>query len=141
MLKASWKAIFATTLALCCVAFCGCEPKDGFTAVKGTVTFDGEPLKEGYITFAPKGGAGTTSGAQIVDGKYEARVTPGTLGVAITADKKEKIENPTHEQIERGITEVSVSFIPAKYNTQSTLEATVAEGQKDPIDFELTSEE
>lgn len=141
MLKTSWKAVFALTLAVCGGAFCGCKPDDGFTAVTGTVTFDGAPVEDGYVTFAPKGGAaGTTSGAQIVKGKYEARVTPGTLGVSITATKKVKIENPTQEQIDRGITENTVDYIPAKYNTASTLEATVAEGQKDPVNFELTSE-
>ncbi|MBQ2851726.1 MAG: hypothetical protein IJE77_14695 [Thermoguttaceae bacterium] len=137
----TWKTLVAVSLAFCCVAFVGCAKKDGLTPVKGTVTFDGEPIKDGSINFAPKGGPGTATGARIVDGKYEARVSPGKMAVTIEAQKKVPIENPTQEQIDRGITENTVDFIPAKYNRMSTLEADIAEGQKDPIDFALTSEE
>lgn len=141
MLKAISKAGFALALAVCCVAFVGCAPKDGLTPVKGTVTLDGAPIEKGTINFAPKGGPGTATGALIVDGKYEARVSPGKMAVTIYAQKAEKIENPTQEQIERGITENLVDIIPAKYNRASTLEADIAEGQKDPVDFALTTEE
>lgn len=141
MLKAISKAGFALALAVCCVAFVGCAPKDGLTPVKGTVTLDGAPIEKGTINFAPKGGPGTATGAPIVDGKYEARVSPGKMAVTIYAQKAEKIENPTQEQIERGITENLVDIIPAKYNRASTLEADIAEGQKDPVDFALTTEE
>lgn len=140
MLKATSKAVFALALAVCCVAFVGCQKSDGLTAVKGTVTFDGAPVEKGTINFAPKGGPGTATGAPIVDGKYEARVSPGKMAVTIYAQKVVPIENPTQEQIERGITETTEDIIPAKYNRASTLEADIAEGQKDPVDFELTSE-
>lgn len=140
MLKATSKAVFALALAVCCVAFVGCKPSDGLTPVKGTVTFDGAPVEKGTINFAPKGGPGTATGAPIVDGKYEARVSPGKMAVTIYAQKTVPIENPTQEQIERGITETTEDIIPAKYNRASTLEADIAEGQKDPVDFELTSE-
>lgn len=140
MLKATSKAVFALALAVCCVAFVGCQKSDGLTPVKGTVTFDGAPVEKGTINFAPKGGPGTATGAPIVDGKYEARVSPGKMAVTIYAQKTVPIENPTQEQIERGITETTEDIIPAKYNRASTLEADIAEGQKDPVDFELTSE-
>lgn len=141
MLKAISKAGFALALAVCCVAFVGCGPKDGLTPVKGTVTLDGAPIEKGTINFAPKGGPGTATGAPIVDGKYEARVSPGKMAVTIYAQKAEKIENPTQEQIDRGITENIVDIIPAKYNRASTLEADIAEGQKEPVDFALTTDE
>ncbi len=139
MLKATWTS-FALALAVCCVAFVGCGPKDGLTPISGTVTLDGAPIEKGTINFAPKGGPGTAAGGPIVNGKYEARVSPGKMAVTIYAQKTEKVENPTEEQIERGLTENVVNIIPAKYNSASTLEADVAEGQKDPINFELTTE-
>ncbi len=141
MLKASWKACCALALAVCCVAFAGCAPKDGLVPVKGTITLDGAPIEKGTINFAPKGGPGTAAGGAIVNGKYEARVSPGKMAVTIYAQKAEKIENPTQEQIERGITEITVDVVPAKYNRASTLEADIVEGQKDPVDFELTTDE
>lgn len=141
MLKASWKAGCALALAVCCVAFAGCAPKDGLVPIKGTVTLDGAPIEKGTVNFAPKGGSGTTAGGAIVNGKYEARVSPGKMAVTIYAQKSEKIENPTQEQIERGITEIKVDVVPAKYNRASTLEVDIVEGQKDPVDFELTTDE
>lgn len=141
MLKASWKAGCALALAVCCVAFAGCAPKDGLVPIKGTITLDGAPIEKGTVNFAPKGGPGTAAGGAIVNGKYEARVSPGKMAVTIYAQKAEKIENPTQEQIERGITEITVDVVPAKYNRASTLEVDIVEGQKDPVDFELTTDE
>lgn len=141
MLKASWKAGCALALAVCCVAFAGCAPKDGLVPVKGTITLDGAPIEKGTVNFAPKGGPGTAAGGAIVNGKYEARVSPGKMAVTIYAQKAEKIENPTQEQIERGITEITVDVVPAKYNRASTLEVDIVEGQKDTVDFELTTDE
>lgn len=130
-------------LAAICVAFVGCGPNDGMTEIKGKVTLDGAPLKEGTINFAPKaGGTGTASGAKIVDGAYVARVSPGTtLGVAIEAEEMQQKEGATQEEIERGADKIPVSIIPAKYNRQSELSIDVTDGAKGPFDFELTSEE
>ena len=142
MLKASWKTGFALALAVCCVAFVGCKPSDGLVPIKGTVTLDGEPIEKGTVNFAPKGGApGTAAGGPIVNGKYEARVSPGKMAVTIYAQKAIPKENPTPEEVERGITEDIVDIIPAKYNRASILEADIVEGQKDPVDFVLTTEE
>lgn len=141
MLKATWKTGLALALAVCCVAFVGCGPKDGLTPVSGTITLDGQPLEKGTVNFAPKGGPGTATGAPIENGKYEARVSPGKMAVTIYAQKTVPIENPTPEQVERGITETTEDIVPAKYNRASTLEADIVEGQKDPVDFALTTEE
>ena len=45
----------------------GCETK---TTVSGTVTYNGEPVQKGYMSFAPSGGKGQSFAAPIVDGQY-----------------------------------------------------------------------
>lgn len=54
--------------------------------VSGTVTYEGEPVKTGYVTFAPSDGKGPSVGAQITDGKYTAdKVPPGPKLVRVEA--------------------------------------------------------
>lgn len=61
-------------------------------AVNGTVTWDGAPVEEGTISFAPSDGKGASSGAAISAGKYrvagQAGLTPGKKTVSIQAVRK-----------------------------------------------------
>jgi hypothetical protein len=54
--------------------------------VTGAVTYEGEPVKSGYVTFAPADGQGPTVGAAITDGRYTAeKVPPGPKVVKVEA--------------------------------------------------------
>lgn len=112
---------------------------DGLTPISGTVTLDGQPIQNGRIAFTPKGGSeGTMAGATIKDGKYEARVSLGKMGVAVRAQKMVPIKNPDAHQKDVGITEQPESIIPAKYNDKSELTADIVEG-KSEYSFNLTT--
>src|SRR5437867_2783905 len=68
-------------LALACVPGCG---KDTAT-ISGTVTYEGEEVEYGSISFAPVDGNGPSAGAEIHNGKYRADgVRPGKKKVFIT---------------------------------------------------------
>lgn len=60
----------------------GCNPAPKVAQISGTVTFKGQPVPAGYITFTPDVATGTLGqvvGFQIQNGKYDskANVPPG----------------------------------------------------------------
>lgn len=78
------RRILALLAPLALVIASGCS--DSGAAVSGTVTYDGEPVKSGYVTFAPADGKGPSIGAPITDGKYSAdKVPPGPKVVRVEA--------------------------------------------------------
>ena len=62
------------TLLLCV----GCHEDDTRVPVSGTVTQNGQPIKEGKITFAPaEGTSGPAAGASIQNGRYRIPASEG----------------------------------------------------------------
>ena len=62
----------------------GCGQK--VTIVTGNVTYEGEPVQDGYISFLPsEDGKGEGGGGRIRGGKYRAEVPPGSKRVQIQA--------------------------------------------------------
>jgi len=98
--------------------------------VSGNVTLDGESLKQGSITFVSIDdiASGLVASANIIDGHYEVQVTPGEKNVEINCFMKV----PGGSEIEGEYAE----FIPEKYNSKTTLQATVG-GEKSEFDFDL----
>lgn len=110
-------------------------------SIEGKVTFDGQPVENGTIAFEPADGQGATIGGGIEGGRYAVSgQSGGKKVVRIRASRK------TGRQIETGppappgtmVDEVE-SYIPAIYNSQSTLTCEVAAGGVSRHDFELTS--
>jgi hypothetical protein len=61
----------------------------GATTVSGTVTYEGEPIQEGWVTFLPADGAGSEAGAKITDGQYHVEaIAPGEKTVQIVGVKE-----------------------------------------------------
>ena len=70
---------------MACLA--GCGRSDGLTEISGTVSYDGQPVKKGTITFLPADGKGPTAATLIADGKYSVKVAPGKKLVKIEGYK------------------------------------------------------
>jgi len=67
------------------LAGCG-EPA---TTISGAVTYNGEPVEEGAISFRPAEGAGQSFGAPIVNGQYSTeKASPGSKKVVVIGVKK-----------------------------------------------------
>ena len=124
----------------------GCGQGDGATrcAVKGKVTLDGSPIEAGSIAFMPAGGTeGPTAGGQIEKGEYsipsDKGPVEGRYRVEIRAPQKtgKMIQAPMAE--EGTMVEETAESVPAKYNSESTLEEEIKAG-KNVLDFELTSQ-
>jgi hypothetical protein len=76
--------LLGMTLALTFVI--GCSQK---TSVSGKVTYNGEPVEKGMISFKPSGGTGRSFGAPIENGAYEvSEALPGAWTAVIVGVKK-----------------------------------------------------
>jgi hypothetical protein len=130
------------SLLLCCW---GCGNRDGLNraAVAGKATLDGAPIAAGSITFCPtRDTKGPTTGGSIEDGQYAIPAAKGPIvgrnRVEIHATRKtgRKVQAPMSE---RGVlTDEIVEAVPARYNSNSTLEHEIKPGDN-TLDFNLTT--
>lgn len=103
--------------------------------VWGTVSFNGENVKEGLITFTPvEGGKGPEAGP-IKDGKYSFRAKGGKQKVSITASRE--VPGKTESDFKGGTVPVREAYIPEKYNNNTELVVEVKKGGSEH-DFKLT---
>jgi hypothetical protein len=122
----------------------GCSKGPPVGIVHGTVTLDGNPLEEGSVQLTAVDGHAPTAGAQIVNGKFETNATIAKFRVQIesnvlrTRDGKKVDPNRKIDKFAGNSGETVVSLVPAKYNTNSTLELDVKAGLNEP-QFDLKS--
>ena len=116
----------------------GCS--DGRVALRGNVSVNGVPVKEGTINFRPIDVASPGSSTVIVDGSYSVAakkgVVPGEYLVQISATEDTGKMDTSMPGPPRPIYR---SLIPPKYNAQSELKVNVTRGK--PCDFDLVVEE
>ena len=132
-------AIVTAVVVLTTCLGCGSKTK----TLTGKITFDGNPLDQGQITFEPKG-LGKMSVAQIVEGTYtlpdKFGLVPGDYVVRITSERPTgaKVKPASYSQDQTPM-DVYQQFLPAKYNTKSTLSVNVSPDGENVHDFALTS--
>ena len=108
--------------------------------VRGEVTFDGQPLKEGVIRFVPEGGQGTTAEALITDGKFTEQMPVGTYQVQVSSPKLPK-GMASSKEMKRGTVDEGVALeelIPGRYNLRTELKAEIKSGGNE-VRFDLKS--
>jgi hypothetical protein len=111
----------------------GCSKGRPMGDVRGRVTVNGEPVKEGGVRFIPVNGQTQTTGGIIRDGSFSVQVPVTKQRVEFSAnvvDKEKTPPNATGDQI------VMKILIPERYNTRSELTLDVVSGLNEPI-FEL----
>ena len=135
-------------ILLNCVCGCGGGAIER-ASVKGTVTFDGDPVKDGMLELIPTGGTeGPSTGDVIKDGKFDIPKdrgpVPGKYRVQITATRStgkvevQGVAGSTGGLSGGGTVDKVEMFIPDIYNTKSTLTLNVESGTNEE-DFELKS--
>jgi hypothetical protein len=82
--------ILVLTVAACLVFGCGKKSEPDRFAVRGTVTFAGQPVPRGTVTLEPdpvQGNRGPVSVIPIIDGSYDSRALsrPGPLAGPLVA--------------------------------------------------------
>lgn len=116
-----------------CLPGCGSSGPPTYT-VSGSVSLDGEPVKDGFLAFYPTDTGKDADTTKIAGGKYELKMEPGPKKVEITASREivpKKIGPMGGPEMEQ--------YIPAKFNTKSDLKAEVEKKAKNEINFELKS--
>jgi len=126
-----WTASAVIVLILVVTFGCG-KPGPKVVTVSGTVMYDGQPLAEGTIYFkTPATGAIDT--LPVKDGKFEGNAEVGERRVEINAYR-------TKSQDFNGMKgEVKENLIPARYNADSKLTATVTAEGPNTFQFEVKS--
>jgi hypothetical protein len=108
-------------------------------ALKGTITYQGAPIKEGSIQFEPTDAAQSYSaGAVVKDGSYsisaDKGLLPGKYSVKISAPEAGGAPSPDQAP---GAFNLAKERLPAKYNTQTKLTAEITAANPNQVDFKL----
>jgi len=130
---------FGTLVALAGIVLAGCGKSGGVT-VSGRVTYSGEPVQAGYVTFAPADGKGPSVGGPIANGQYQVlHVPPGEKIVSVTGGGEIQFPKTSEEMEELTAKGQQLAVPPqipanAKGNNQKV---TVTSGPKQTIDLAL----
>lgn len=122
-----------TALVGAVLVLAGCSKEPPKAPVKGTVTLDKKPLKEGQILFVTPGKA--PEALQITDGNFEGIVEVGDRRVEILAYKEVKGGAMPGETPEM----TKANYIQPRYNVDSQLRATIPAGGDTNLKFDLGS--
>jgi len=112
-------------VALTCLLL-GCGERK--STVNGTLTFDGQPVQSGMITFVRSEGELVREGAVIQSGAFRVTLEPGEYKIELSAQKvvgkrKQKGFDGKDEEVE-----LSEELFPERFNTKTTLMKKVGPG-------------
>ncbi|MDB5340208.1 MAG: hypothetical protein JWN70_5827 [Planctomycetaceae bacterium] len=134
-----WQQCLSVSIAVLFVVGCG-GTESKRIGVSGNVTYNGEPIEDGEISFFPEPGTeAPPSSALIEDGKYSIaprwELIPGTYQIRVLSYKVSlqdsklpggALDRPPSP----GGIELKEQLLPAKFNTKSTIDKlTVKSGQ------------
>jgi hypothetical protein len=131
--------VAALGLAVGIISSSGCRRPPGLDVhpVSGTVTVDGVPLAEGWITFRALEGDSRGFAGRVTKGGYRAEAFAGRVSVAVTASRAVPGEfvrgSPDAEPQPK-----TEQFIPRRYNEVTELEANIPVGGVRGLNFALT---
>jgi hypothetical protein len=99
--------------------------------VSGTVTYNGQPVPDGSIVFMSADNHLTPDAGKVSGGQFTFSAKPG----------KKKVEIRAVREVGEVIREMGVkarqSYIPTKYNAETTLTADIVVGDKNQFTFDL----
>jgi hypothetical protein len=130
-------AVRPATILIVATLVAGCA-KSNIGVVTGTITVDGAPAKSGSIAYFPVNRKSSTAGAEIVDGRYTAKVPLGTSIVEVRVPKvlgQKKLYNTPDSPLKQILAE----SLPPKYNDQTELTLDVQPGENHQ-DYQLTTQ-
>ena len=134
----SWPHGRRVILALGCTMLAGCGSSARVTAT-GMVTFDGQPVETGAIVFQPLDRTATPHGTLINAGRYSVLCLSGRHRVQIRGTRPVDESRVPRTMPRLGSAAVREDYIPAAYNTASTLEVEVVAGRTNVFDFKLAA--
>lgn len=131
----------AALLTLLALVTAGCGPGGpDIAGVKGKVTMDGEPLADASVIFVPVAGGRPAAARTDAEGNYELNFSGGRKGTIPGMNKVQiTTELGTYEGDDGKMIPARPETVPMEYNTQSTLEVNVVDGQMNEANFDLKS--
>lgn len=123
----------------CLLSGCGgSEPKPVLTKVVGKVLLDGEPLQGAVVSFTPlkpdpQGFGRTSRGSTDADGSFSLQYGPRMPG-ALQGEHTVNIS-----KMDGSDEEATDELLPARYNANSELKATVDQPESQFFEFKLES--
>jgi hypothetical protein len=97
MFRVSSPRFLAIALAVSLAGGCG----SGSSTVSGEVTYEGQPVGGGFITFLPADGKGPSVGGALENGRYTVEnITPGPKVLKVEAVKAVKFARSSQEMAE-----------------------------------------
>ena len=112
---------------------CSKPGRPGYHTVTGRVTFDGQPLENGFVQFVPVGSKTSPESGRIAKGLYRLESKAGKVTVHVLSTRLTGKMDPVMN------TAIEEMFVPERYNSKSELKADVVADKANAIDFELTS--
>ena len=131
---AAVKKVYFIAIAICLTVSIGCGGNDGRIVVKGTVSYDGQPIENGMIVFMPlPNESGGSESAYIVNGALTVRLPEGGRTVQVHGFQLgAEVASLTGGEPTRP----QEQYIPGVYNHRSTLTVNIVLGM-DPLIFDL----
>jgi len=127
------------TLLVClplCLVLLGCSRKNPTAPVSGTVTYKGQPVSFGKVTF--KDEQGRAGWGDISNGQYSLKAPVGDCTVAIESRDLEPPPDPKKSKQARPGMYIGKSHIPEKYESFKDSGLTYKVENKDnKVDFTL----
>ena len=94
----------------------------------GTVTFDGQPVAKGAITFVKQEGDLVREGAVIQDGRFQAKLPPGEYKIELNSQKVVGKRTQKGFDGKDEVLELTEELFPDRYNSKTTLTTKIAPG-------------
>lgn len=130
----SFLAVASTCWLVVLGGVAGCSNEPPTYPVKGTVTWQGQPLPDGHVVFKPDGQNIRPDADKITNGEFAFRATQGAKRVEIWANR----EKPGQEKNKvMGLREKE-QYIPKRYNSETTLKIEVKTTGENQYEFVLT---
>jgi len=127
----------AAILVLLLLSGCGATNESGTYPVSGTISYQGKPLKSGYVAFIPDTtqlGAGKAYSCPIVDGKFEGVSSPGTKTVQVHSSW----ETGEMMAMDDGSGMVPKhASLPARFNEKSQIQVELKAEPNENLSFDL----
>jgi len=121
-------------LATLSASGCSKPGRPGYHTVTGRVTFDGQPLANGFVQFVPVDSKTSPESGRIANGLYRLESKAGKVSVHILSTRLTGKMDPVMG------TAIEEMFIPERYNSKSELKADVVADKANSIDFNLVSQ-
>jgi hypothetical protein len=105
--------------------FAGCG--SGLATVSGEVSVDGKAVEKGVISYVPADGPGEPATANIENGRYELRTSPGNkrvqISVPVVVDRRKDSPAANAQTIE-----ITRETLPERFNSKTELTFEVKSG-------------